>query len=83
MMKHRFLIHQLNHTYLLVDITQIGLPVEVYPPEGRSQSIPSLRFQGWQHAEQHLLDLGANQEALNGIKNELRFTSIAVLTITV
>lgn len=43
-MKHRFLIHELNHTVLLVDITGIGLPTEIYPYEGKSHSVPTLRF---------------------------------------
>ena len=28
------LIHSLRHTILLVHITEIGLPAEVYPPGG-------------------------------------------------
>ena len=72
-MKHRFLIHELNHTTLLVDITGIDLPTEIYPSEGKSQTVPSLRFPAWRHAEHHLLQVGANQE--------VRRTGVAVLTI--
>ena len=36
-MKHRFMIHALNHTYLVVDITSIGPPTEIYPEEGKEQ----------------------------------------------
>ena len=81
-MKHRFLIHSLNHTTLLVDITQIGLPNEIYPPEGKLQSVPSLRFQTWRHAEQYLLGLGAAQGPLDATVEKLKKAGVAVLTIT-
>jgi hypothetical protein len=80
-MKHRFLIHNLNHTTLLVDITEIGLPSEILPPEGKSQPVPSLRFQGWQAVEQHLLRLGAGQDALIRLRDGLKKIGVAVLTI--
>jgi len=80
-MKHRFLIHSLNHTSLLVNITEIGSPTEVYPPEGKSQSVPSLRFQGWHNVERYLLGLGANQKSLSSLAETLKKTSVAVLTI--
>jgi hypothetical protein len=80
-MKHRFLIHSLNHTSLLVDITEVGSPTEVYPPEGKLQSVRSLRFQGWHNAERYLLGLGANQKSLNTLAETLKNTSVGVLTI--
>ena len=33
------LIHSLSHTILLVQITEIGLPAEVYPPGGKPQLV--------------------------------------------
>lgn len=81
-MKRRFLIHDLNHTILLVDITDIGLPAEVYPADGKSQSVGSLRFQTWHDAEQYLVRSGANQESLNAVKHNLKKAGVAVLTIT-
>jgi hypothetical protein len=80
-MKHRFLIHELSHTTLLVDISDIGLPAELLPPEGKLQSVPSLRFQGWHVAEQHLRGKGAGERALIDAKNELERAGVAVLTI--
>jgi hypothetical protein len=44
-MKHRFLIHSLNHTALVVDITQFGLPTKVFPPGGEHETAPAIRFQ--------------------------------------
>lgn len=67
---------------LLVDITQIGLPNEIYPPEGKLQSVPSLRFQTWRHAEQYLLGLGAAQGPLDATVEKLKKAGVAVLTIT-
>ena len=46
-MNRRYLLHAINHTVLLVDATPIGLANEVYSPDGKEQSLTSLRFQGW------------------------------------
>jgi hypothetical protein len=80
-MKHKFLIHQLNHTSLLVDITAIGLPTEIYPPEGKPQSVLSLRFQVWLDAEEYLARHGASDVSIQAVKQDLRKTGAAVLTI--
>ena len=80
-MRYRFLIHELNHTVLLVDITAIGLPSAIFPPGGNAQSVPSLRFQSWLASEQHLLALGASEDALKAIKDRLLNANVAVLTI--
>ena len=79
-MKRRFLIHNLNHTSLVVDITEIGLPTEIYPPEGKLQPVPSLRFQNWHNVEEHLRGLGANRKSLDCVVETLKRTSVAVLT---
>jgi hypothetical protein len=80
-MKHRFLIHSLNHTSLLVDITSIGLPNESFPPEGKPQNVPTLRFQTWADATRYLCGLGATTEDLDRAQLDLKRTSIALLTI--
>jgi hypothetical protein len=72
----------LNHTFLLVDISEVGLPAEVFPPQGKPQPVPSLRFQTWNHAEQYLLGLGAAQGSLSATVESLNKAGIAVLTIT-
>jgi len=76
-MKYRFLLHSLNHTVVVVDITELGLPTEIYPPTGKRQTVPSLRFQSWGDAEQYLVGLGARAQEIAGLKK----TSVAVLTI--
>jgi hypothetical protein len=80
-MGHRFLVHGLNHTILLVDITEIGLPTEILPPEGKTQSVPSLRFTSWHDAERHLLARGASQEDLSKLRDRFKLAGVAVLTV--
>jgi hypothetical protein len=80
-MRSRYLIHILNHTVLLVDATAVGLPTEIYPPQGRKQSLPSIRFQTWETAQQFLLKNGADPDLLHKVEGQLRATSVAVLTI--
>ena len=80
-MKHSFLIHSLSHTILLVDITEIGLPAEVYPPNGRPQLVNSLRFQTWHAGEKYLLGLGASQRSLSAATESLKKEGVAIPTI--
>lgn len=65
----------------MVDATPIGLPDEIYPPEGKRQSLTSLRFQNWPAAEQFLLKNGADPAALREMWEALKGVGIAVLTI--
>ena len=80
-MRHRFLVHELNHTILLVDITEVGIPTEILPPEGKTQSVPSVRFQSWHAAEEYLLRRGASQEVLGTLRDGLKKAGVAVLTV--
>jgi hypothetical protein len=80
-MKHRYLIYPLSHTVLAVDITDIGLPTEIYPPEGKRQMVTTLRFQTWNDAREHLLALGADEKSMEGVSTRIREAGIAVLTI--
>ena len=81
-MKHRFLLHSLSHTYVVVDITNVGLPTTIYPAAGQEQMVPLVRFQSWRDVERYFLNLGADQEALEKTSAWLGKTSVAVLTIT-
>jgi hypothetical protein len=80
-MKHRFLVHNLNHTTLLVDITAVGLPAEIYPPEGVPQPVAARRFQNWPDAEQYLLGMGADPEHLSRTLEGIKKNGTAVITI--
>jgi hypothetical protein len=81
MVKRRYLIHEINHTILVIDETPIGLPGEIYPPEGKEHNLYSLRFQTWRAAEQHLLKMGAELEVLQRTRRILDKQSVAGLTI--
>lgn len=81
MVKHRFLLHSLSHTVLAVDVTEVGVPTEIYPNEGKQQTVPCIRFQAWRDAEQYFLHLGADPGMLQGVSNRLKSTGVAALTI--
>ena len=80
-MMHRFLLHSLSHTVIVVDITDCGLPTDVFPPTGERRLVPSVRFQNWEDAKQYLGMLGADKELLEEAAIRLKQTSVAVLTI--
>jgi hypothetical protein len=81
-LKNRYLIHSINHTFLLVDITPVGMPSEVLPLEGEKQTLSSIRFRSWRAAEQFLIKMGADLERLRKTRETLKATSLAVLTIS-
>jgi hypothetical protein len=81
-MKHRFLLHSLNHTILCVDVSNVGIPVEIISDAGETRALPSVRFRTWSSAEQHFLGLGAKEESLRTTDKLLKKHGVAVLTIT-
>ena len=80
-MKYRWLLYQLSHTVLAIDISGIGLPNEIYPPEGEEQTVPARRFQSWKDAELYLQELGASDDAMTQASAQLNRDGIGVLTI--
>jgi hypothetical protein len=79
-MKYRFLLHNLSHTIVAVNIT--GLSVNIAGVGVNGGSLPFVRFMSWDLAKQHFLELGAGQESLDAMQQDLKKTSVAVLTIT-
>lgn len=77
----RFVLYPLNHTVLVIDVTEIGLPKGVYPPEGELKMVPTLRFHNWKFAEQFFLNKGARAEELSKLSRLVDKGAIAVLTI--
>ena len=77
----RFIIYPLNHTILAVDITEIGLPAGIYPPEGELKMVPSLRFHNWRFAELYFLKKGADADVLEKLSKLISKGSITELTI--
>jgi|HubBroStandDraft_3_1064219.scaffolds.fasta_scaffold352287_1 hypothetical protein len=80
-MKHRFLLCRLSHTVMVVDLTEIGLPTETYPLDGKKQTVPTLRLQSWKDVELYFLSLGADAEALGQTSAQFNNTGFGVLTI--
>ena len=79
-MRHRFLLYRLSHTILVVDITEIGLPL-IYPRDGKRQMVPTIRFQSWRDVEHYLLGFGADAEVLQSTSANFSKTGFDDLTI--
>ncbi len=77
LVKRRYIAHELNHTILLIDITCMGVPIEILPPQGKAEDLLSLRFQSWRFAEKFLLDGGARRDLLDKARDSLNKTSLA------
>jgi hypothetical protein len=80
-MKHRFLLHSLNHTILVVDISQFGMAIEINPRTGDTKMVPALRFINWKKAEQYLLAKEADAATIERTHAQLSKNSTAVMTI--
>jgi hypothetical protein len=80
-MKHRFLIHPLNHTFPSVDLKEVSVPTKIVPSDGEVQLVPSLRFRAWTDVERHFRHLGGSAEAIESAKEDLEKVNAAVLTI--
>jgi hypothetical protein len=80
-MKHRLLLHSLSHTVVVVDITEIGPPTEIYPREGKRQLVPSFRFQSWKDADAYFLQLGADPDLIEKAAASIQKAGVAVLSI--
>jgi hypothetical protein len=81
LMKHRFLLHSLNHTILVVDISQFGMAIEINPRTGNTKMVPALRFINWKEAEQYFRAKEADAETIGRTRTQLSKNSTAVMTI--
>jgi hypothetical protein len=80
-MKHRFLLHSLNHTILVVDISEFGMAIEINPRIGNTKMVPALRFIHWKEAEQYFQAKGADAGTIERTHAQLYKNSSAVMTI--
>ena len=80
-MKSRLLIYQINHTFLVIDITPIGIPSKILPSEGDFQMLESLRFRSWETVSDFLLKKGANQDLVDKTHRCVRSQDCTVLSI--
>jgi hypothetical protein len=81
LIEYRWLVYRLSHTFLAIDISGIGLPNEIYPPNGKEQSVPTRRFQSWKDAESYLRGLGASDDSMTQLSAHLNRGGFGVLTI--
>jgi hypothetical protein len=80
-MKHRFLLHSINHTILVVDISEFGMEIEVNPRTGNTNMVPELRFINWKEAEQYFRAKEADTETIERTHAQLSKNSTAIMTI--
>jgi len=81
-MKHRFLIHALSHTVLVVDISQFGVEIEASNVRtGNAKIVPAVRFPVWKEAEQYFRANGADAETIENAQTQLDQEGIVVMTI--
>lgn len=80
-MTARYIIYPLNHTILAVDITGIGLPEGIYPPEGKLKMVPSFRFHNWVAAKSFFLTKGARVDVIEKLSPLIDKGGMTVLTI--
>ena len=80
-MKHRFLLHSLNHTILVVDISQFGVAIEIDQRAGNTKMVPAFRFINWEEAEQYFRAKGADAETIERTHAQLSKNSTAVMTV--
>jgi len=78
-MKYRFLLYAFSHTWLAVNIT--GLSENDAGVKVNGSSLPYIQFTSWEKAKQHFAELGAGQEVLDDMQQQIRRSGQAVLTI--
>jgi hypothetical protein len=80
-MKCRYLLHSLNHSILVVDISRFGTTVEINPRTGNTKMVPALRFISWKEAEQFFRAKEADEDTIQKTQTMLRKTGVAVMTV--
>ena len=80
-MKHRFLLHLLSHSVIIVDITGFGTSTEGGGAIASPTKVPAFRFNAQTEAAQFLRARGADTDALDAMFSQLDDASTAVLTI--
>lgn len=78
-MKRRFLVHSLNHTFLVVDITGFGIAADVN--SRNIQTAPVFTFANWKEAEAYFRTNEADQETIARTRANLSKNGVAVMTI--
>jgi len=71
----------LNHTILVVDISQFGMSIESNPRTGNSQMVAALRLVNWKEAEQFLHAKETPDDAIEQARATLAKAGVAVMTV--
>lgn len=77
-MKHRFLLHSLNHNILIVDISQFRIE---NPEPGNFSQVPAVRLSSWKQAKQFFQAKDADEDTLQQTLAVLNKSGVAVMTI--
>jgi hypothetical protein len=80
-MKHRLLLHSLNHTILVVDISEFGIAIKINPRAGNTEMVPALRFATWTEAEQYFRAKEADADTIEASRSQLSEHGTAAMTI--
>ena len=78
-MRYRFLLHNLHHMVLAVNITALSPNTAGVVVNG--SALPFTQFGSWKAARQYFLELGAAPDSIEAISDSLNKTGVAVLTI--
>ena len=81
-MKHRFLLHSLSHSIVIVDITGFGISTRTETAIASASTVPAFRFSSRREVKEFLQARGADTDALDAMFLQLGSASTAVLTIT-
>gem|GEM_PF-2200808 len=77
-MKHRFVLHNLNHSILMVDISDFVISE---PQTGEIKVVPAFRIAGWNNAAQYLRAKEADEKTIETTKAGLDKWGVVVATI--
>jgi hypothetical protein len=80
-MKHRFLLHSLSHTILVVDVSQIGIELQIDGRGPDTQAVPTFRFRSWKDAAQFLRAKEADDDTIAKAGLSLRRNCVALITV--
>ncbi len=75
-MKHRFLLHSLNHRIVIVDISSLDLGSTV-----DRGSVPFIWAASWNEVARYLKNLQASDELIEHTRQSLQEQNTAVVTI--
>jgi hypothetical protein len=80
-MKHRFLLHSLNHAIMVVDVSEVGVEGEANLRTRNTKMVPVLRFMNWNEAVGYFRAKLADENTLEKTRSALHKRGVAVMTV--